>query len=717
MPSDSSTSLGNRSPQYISTGMQSMRVIVYRLPYTGTVVETVIQNLTSTSPGCTTTSSGTACMLALDLAPGNYVSSVATFSSQNAHGTVLSIQYNVFFTVPNNGTGVPTVIPWSLYGVPEKLTMVPVVTPQIQTNGPNAVTLYSGSAAQFTLAAFDATGEQILGTGSPAWTGSSSNPGFTFTGSTSQNLNTVTIAPPASRTPSTTLLTVQASYPPDQTPTISSPCRQPKGVCSIVMTVNSLDVADDDWITFAHDYARSGHETQSTGLSTSNVSNLTLRWKVAVPNSYNRVIDPSPVVYNGNVVVVTLDGHVYDLSAINGAVLWSQQACTTSCEVIATPTIDPSAKLVFVSNRIVTSGSDPSYVYALNLKDGSVAWRAQVPGLTHAGPVVAGGYVYQGTSGSDPPQCLNTGVTALSELDGSLRWTWYVNSLHNPGGGGSAWGDMAFDGTRLIVGTGNTCQTPVMTANGAVALDLNGNLLWDFVAVADSYSDYDTGGGVMIANGNATFLNKNGTLYTLDAATGSVVRRAVVNTFTGDGWWASPTTDGATTLIGAGMFYCHSPYTCPTSASASESESASIKNGSVKRPFRRLGEGKIYPSEAYSGYVSYLRAVDSNGNILWSHEMTNGLEGYVAINNGLAFAGLDDSVGALDIGTGSVLWTAPTSGLVVASPVVVPSGVYAADESGNVYAFTLPYQTNTPSSTSRQPTFVGGENGLPGLSP
>jgi outer membrane protein assembly factor BamB len=97
--------------------------------------------------------------------------------------------------------------------------------------------------------------------------------------------------------------------------------------------------------------------------------------------------------------------------------------------------------------------------------------------------------------------------------------------------------------------------------------------------------------------------------------------------------------------------------------------------------------------------------------------MTNGLEGYVAINNGLAFAGFDDSAGALDIGTGSVLWTAPTSDLVVASPVVVPSGVYAADESGNVYAFTLPYQTNTPASTNRQPAFVGGENGLPGLSP
>ncbi len=44
------------------------------------------------------------------------------------------------------------------------------------------------------------------------------------------------------------------------------------------------------------------------------------------------------------------------------------------------------------------------------------------------------------------------------------------------------WGSIGFDGSRLMFGTGNTCQTPVTTANGAAALDLNGHLLWSVVA-------------------------------------------------------------------------------------------------------------------------------------------------------------------------------------------------------------------------------------------
>ena len=44
-------------------------------------------------------------------------------------------------------------------------------------------------------------------------------------------------------------------------------------------------------------------------------------------------------------------------------------------------------------------------------------------------------------------------------------------------------GAIAYDGTHPIFGTGNTCQTPIMTSNGAVSLNPDGTANWDMVAV------------------------------------------------------------------------------------------------------------------------------------------------------------------------------------------------------------------------------------------
>jgi len=113
------------------------------------------------------------------------------------------------------------------------------------------------------------------------------------------------------------------------------------------------------------------------------------------------------------------------------------------------------------------------------------------------------------------------GVTALSEMTGRTLWVWYVNAQVNPGGGGSVWGAIASDGNRLIFGTGNTCGTArYTTADGEVALDLNGKVLWSFVADPQSSDDYDTGSSTVISNGVAMFKNKDGILYALDAGTG-----------------------------------------------------------------------------------------------------------------------------------------------------------------------------------------------------
>ncbi len=92
-------------------------------------------------------------------------------------------------------------------------------------------------------------------------------------------------------------------------------------------------------------------------------------------------------------------------------------------------------------------------------------------------------------------------------------WNWLVDS--NPHEGGSVWSPISYDGTYLYFGTGNTCDGPMMTANGAAALTLDGTLAWSYVAARNSKVDDDTGGGVLIARNRAFFINKNGLFYGL----------------------------------------------------------------------------------------------------------------------------------------------------------------------------------------------------------
>ncbi len=448
----------------------------------------------------------------------------------------------------------------------------------------------------------------------------------------------------------------------------------------------------DDWTEFAHDNLHTGFQPQPTGISTTSVSNLALRWKVSVPN--HQAIYASPLVYNGNVLVVTdAPPVVYDLSAVDGHVIWSY--ALNSQEVRGTPTIDPAAGLVFIPDRRITNnGVLPSFLTALHLKDGTVAWVQQLNGITHQGPIVANGVVYQGTSGGDSPDCLNGGVTALNELNGVTNWVWHVNSQINPGGGGSVWGAIAYDGSHLVFGTGNTCGTnKYPTANGEVALDLNGHVLWDFQAEPRSFLDYDTGGGTVISHGLAMFKNKTGILYFIDVATGQLIRKTTIDPNFGYGEFPSPSTDGQTTVISYGLDP-NGP--AVVSRPAFGTPQGNLQEEQIHRNLealeRRLRTLRNRPFDNLPGYHSSLVGINSVGTVIWTHPMNAMIDGHAAIVNGVTFADDDSALSAFDLQNGTRLWTYAFPSLPSASPAIVPSGVYATDGSGNVYAFALPSQ-------------------------
>jgi hypothetical protein len=212
--------------------------------------------------------------------------------------------------------------------------------------------------------------------------------------------------------------------------------------------------------------------------------------------------------------------------------------------------------------------------------------------------------------------------------------------------------------------------------------------------------DYDTGSSVMIenagtANETATFLNKNSTMYRfLNSGLSSVPpsnvlqKSIVVNPNYGYGFYASPTSDGTYTVIQTGA-YANSSGTASSSRGVASTRRLSPD---IFTPVRGRRPSRVVP-----GYHSFLQAFDANGNSKWSFEMQTFIAGYAAINNGVVVSQGDTAVVALDMnGNGTPLWSYPTAAIVDCSPAVVPSGIYIADNNGNVYAFAPPYATTNP---------------------
>ena len=141
---------------------------------------------------------------------------------------------------------------------------------------------------------------------------------------------------PGSRTLSMSLRRVLRLYPQRSVRTPSSPigtvCNQRHVLCKKNFGVTYNPFALDDWVTFAHDFQRTGLQTQSTGITAATVSQLRQRWKVTIPDTLQGCnyccIYGSPVVYDGNVIVPSYNGTLYDFSATDGSIRWKTKLAT-----------------------------------------------------------------------------------------------------------------------------------------------------------------------------------------------------------------------------------------------------------------------------------------------------------------------------------------------------------------------------------------------------
>jgi outer membrane protein assembly factor BamB len=172
-------------------------------------------------------------------------------------------------------------------------------------------------------------------------------------------------------------------------------------------------------------------------------------WRVAMDD----IMTATPALHGGNVIVADYAGKVRALSTRDGAVRWTYDAKlgipgdlvvaegrvllgSRSYDLIAVDA-DTGKELwkhyywfswiesppVVRDGVVYTGSSDATAVYAINLADGSLRWKTQVPGYPWQRPAVTDDLVVTGTLGRGAyPASRNGSLFALDRASGALRW-------------------------------------------------------------------------------------------------------------------------------------------------------------------------------------------------------------------------------------------------------------------------------------------------------
>jgi outer membrane protein assembly factor BamB len=411
----------------------------------------------------------------------------------------------------------------------------------------------------------------------------------------------------------------------------------------------------DDWVTYAHDQARSGFQGQPTGIDRTTVATLRTRWTT----SLHEPVWSSPIVTGGAVYVATDAGNVVSLDAASGAIRWKIHVGPS---VRMTPALIDGTLFVGIYGTPHGNGQPPTNAafVALDPATGAVRWTARPPtsgavGMFRSEPVVLRSVVYEGLAGGDPDDgCVGGGLMAMDERTGVLVHPFWQTAVL-PSGGGGVWSPLSTDGTNLFAGTGNVCDPNEASGFGDAIVSLVPSSLgtnWLVHAFDPSGADEDVGGAMNVATAQAYVVTKSGFFYAIDRASGNVAWSRNLHPWTpGGGAIGSPSGDGTMVLVTGGELtnpFTHDPPGCTVSA------------------------------------------FDLAGTLLYTLQANYVVKGYAAFVPGLGFIGLDHQLVAFDAHTGARLWSSGDLGSnMYASAAVVPSGVYTVTFAGDVMAFSL----------------------------
>jgi quinohemoprotein ethanol dehydrogenase len=247
-------------------------------------------------------------------------------------------------------------------------------------------------------------------------------------------------------------------------------------------------------------------------------------YKPEVDASYARraccdVVNRGLTVWEGKVYVGTLDGYLVCLDASSGTVVWQKDTFTdrTKGYTITSPP-HVAGNIVMIGN----SGGEygvRGYITAYDLNNGEQRWRF---------------YIVPG----DPAKPFES-----PEMEKASK-TWDPKSDWQTGGGGTAWGESAYDPALnlLYIGTGNSTPYPIWfrSPSGGDNLFLssilainpdNGRLVWHYQTTPAEIWDYTATQNIILADLQidnkarkvVMMAPKNGFFYVLDRATGELL--------------------------------------------------------------------------------------------------------------------------------------------------------------------------------------------------
>ena len=236
----------------------------------------------------------------------------------------------------------------------------------------------------------------------------------------------------------------------------------------------------------------------------------TLKWDFTSTKAFSY---SSPAFKDSVVFVGGIDNYVYAFHALTGKVLWKFLTGSTGIEAPVT-----------VDGNTVYVGCNDDVFYALDAQTGLEKWKVFTQGNISTGAVVANGTVYFG--------CSDSKVYALNAETGLLKWSYTTGAMINASGP-AVTGGVLYVGSRdnYLWAINATTGVPIWKYNCGVSLEMSSPTVVDGVVYIGGWYD--------VSN-----FNKAGSLFAINAATGTLVWEKLPNT----GFSSSP-------LVTAGMLY------------------------------------------------------------------------------------------------------------------------------------------------------------------
>lgn len=352
-------------------------------------------------------------------------------------------------------------------------------------------------------------------------------------------------------------------------------CQNPRPVVPGSIDEKRLVRADEEpqqWMSLGRNFMQQ-HHSPLKKIDTSNVATLGLAWEYNFLNSrgkVNRGLEASPIVVDGVMYTSGAWSVVMAVDAKTGAEIWrydpnvdgryARKAC---CDVVN--------RGVQVWQGKVYVGTLDGYLVCVDAATGKEIWRADTftdrkafYTITGA-PQIAAGKVIIGNAGAEFG--VRGYISAYDAETGKFSWRFYTvpgdpaNGYEHPememasktwdpksdwsaGGGGTVWGQMAYDPelNLLYVGTGNATPYPIWYRSPAggdnlflasiLAIDPDtGRLKWHYQTTPGEMWDFTATMNIVLADMKINGQNrkvlmqapKNGFFYILDRTNGELI--------------------------------------------------------------------------------------------------------------------------------------------------------------------------------------------------